>query len=259
MALAAASQSMAVDQSRRSEAPASVSRSSTGDDTRLSFAGFSWHVKSGYGGPGPNYWSSSSESVWVDAQGRLHLKIRKSGSTWYCAEVWRDTISRCGKQRFYVIGAIDALDPNAVLGLFVYRDDSREIDIEFSRWGNPSGANGWYVVQPGATPGNAHSFTFALTGTHTTHYFDWQSSWISFKSIHGHYEEPPSGDYLIQSWLHTGGDIPDDGDDLRVHINLWLYQGAAPISGQPIEVVIADAEDTDVEAGSWGAIKALYR
>ena len=46
----------------------------------ISFAGRKWTVKTGTGAPGPNYWSDSSSSVWVDSSG-LHLKIRKVGST----------------------------------------------------------------------------------------------------------------------------------------------------------------------------------
>jgi hypothetical protein len=32
----------------------------------ITFAGRSWEVKSGTGGPGPNNWSDSASSVWVD-------------------------------------------------------------------------------------------------------------------------------------------------------------------------------------------------
>ncbi|UCG15976.1 MAG: hypothetical protein JSV19_11850 [Phycisphaerales bacterium] len=42
----------------------------------IDFAGLTWTVRSGYGGPGPNNWSDSTDSVWGDVQGRPHLKIR---------------------------------------------------------------------------------------------------------------------------------------------------------------------------------------
>src|ERR1051326_1364361 len=53
------------------------------------FSGFNWSVKTSQGkvGPGPNYFSDSTNNVWVDAQGRLHLKITNSKGKWFCAEV----------------------------------------------------------------------------------------------------------------------------------------------------------------------------
>ena len=35
--------------------------------TTIQFAGINWNIRSGTGGPGPNNWSNSSNSVWVDA------------------------------------------------------------------------------------------------------------------------------------------------------------------------------------------------
>src|SRR5436305_806293 len=55
----------------------------------ISFSGYTWAVKASTGrvGPGPNYFSDSTNNVWVDTQGRLHLKITKVGGRWNCAEV----------------------------------------------------------------------------------------------------------------------------------------------------------------------------
>ena len=51
--------------------------------------GETWMVKRSTGrvGPGPNYFSDSTNNVWVDGSNRLHLKITKSGNKWQCAEV----------------------------------------------------------------------------------------------------------------------------------------------------------------------------
>ena len=46
----------------------------------ISFAGHDWTVKDageGKVGPGPNYFSNSAETVWFDADGRLHLRIER--------------------------------------------------------------------------------------------------------------------------------------------------------------------------------------
>ncbi len=162
----------------------------------IHFAGLDWVVKSGYGDPGQNHWSDSIDSVWVDTQGRLHLRIRKIGRTWYSAEVYSLAPTSYGTHRFYVISPLDSLNENVVLGMFLYRSRYKEIDIEFSKWGNPSKYyNGQYVVQPGDIAGNVNRFHVTLNGTYTTHYIRWYPTYIQFRSIHGHYPEPPSSDF----------------------------------------------------------------
>lgn len=60
------------------------------DARSIDFAGRKWIVKSGYGGPGPNNWSDSEQSVWIDENEWLHLKIREVDGTWYCSEVYTE-------------------------------------------------------------------------------------------------------------------------------------------------------------------------
>jgi hypothetical protein len=218
-------------------------KQSSADTRTIDFAGYKWDIKSGYGGPGPNYWSDSEDNVWVDSEGRLHLKITNRSGSWYCSEVCTQHFTQYGKHRFYVIHRLDELDKNVVLGLFLYKDDETEIDIEFARWGveNP-GYNAQYVVQPWYKKGNMERFLMQLGGTYTTHYLDWQSSEIEFKSIHGHSEEPPDDNYLIHEWAYTGDDIPAEEEDLRAHINIWLQGGNPPSDGQEVEIIIKDAD-----------------
>ncbi len=59
-----------------------------GDEFPLG-SNFKWEAIDAYDGPGPNYFSSSIENVWLDEQDRLHLKIVYNGFTdrWECASV----------------------------------------------------------------------------------------------------------------------------------------------------------------------------
>lgn len=77
------------------------------DDKTVIFAGLTWNVKSGIGGPGPNNWSGSSNSVWVDSEGQLHLKIRKIGSIWYCSELSSLQSLSYGEYRFYIASNLE--------------------------------------------------------------------------------------------------------------------------------------------------------
>ncbi len=209
----------------------------------IHFAGVDWQVKDGGPwGPGPNFWSGSENSVWVDDAGRLHLKIRKDNGRWYCAEVNTTEYTSYGEHRFLVEGMIDRMDKNLVLGLFIYASDTQEIDVEYSKWGVEGKTDvGSFTVQPYTTPGNQHSFESPLDSAKTTHFFNWQPGYVSFGSMHGHYYgAPPSSKYYIEQWVYTGADIPDETGHLHTHLNLWLLNGQAPTDLSVVEVVISD-------------------
>ena len=216
----------------------------------IQFAGYDWDVKSGYSGPGANYWSDSEESVRVDENGRLRLKIRKIGDHWYCSEVVTRGNAKFGMHRFYVGSRLDNFDPNVVFAMFLYKDDTHEIDMEFSKWGETAPPyNSQYVVQPYDNIGNMHAFQTTLEGAYTTHSINWQGSFITFKSIHGHYDEPPAPNYLIQEWTYNGADNFHEDIEAKVRINLWLKDGLGPIDESEVEVIIHDAE-LEIDDGS---------
>jgi uncharacterized repeat protein (TIGR01451 family) len=214
----------------------------------IQFAGRNWTVRSAEGDPGGNHWSASEDSVWVDDSGMLHLKLREVNGTWYCAEVVSEEPTQYGMHRFYVItkdteAQLDDINENVVVGLFLYKDDEHEIDIEFARWGQQNSQdNTQYVVQPFDAPGNLERFQMQLGGTYTTHYINWGPSQIDFKSIHGHHPEPPNPDYLINEWSYDGSYIPQEEDNLHIHINLWLYDHQPPTDQKEVEIIIADVD-----------------
>src|SRR5437868_5795598 len=61
--------------------PALVRPSPAATPKTIQFANYTWQVRSGSGGPGPNHWADTN--VWVDSDGFLHLKITNVGGTWY--------------------------------------------------------------------------------------------------------------------------------------------------------------------------------
>ena len=209
----------------------------------IDFAGVSWNVRTGGpAGPGPNYWSDSSDNVWVDEQGRLHLKIVRKANVWYCSEVYTTEFTTYGEHRFLIEGRIDRMDKQIVLGLFAYAADDAEVDIEFSKWGDRLNARvGGFTIQPYNIAGNNFKFDSKLTGTKSTHYFNWQADSVQFGSMQGHYYgEPADPNEYIQQWTHKSSYIPDTSRNLRLHINFWLYQGQAPTDLSMLEVIIAD-------------------
>jgi hypothetical protein len=214
----------------------SASAAQAGDRT-IRFADLTWDVRSGGGGPGPNSWSDGEESVRVDDQGRLHLKIRKVGNSWQCAEVTAQGSFGYGDYLFQVESDVEAYDPNVVVGLFTYLDDSHEIDIEFARWSVPDAPPAQYTVQPGSRPGNSDAFRPGLKGKPSTHRFLWRERSVLFQSYRGIADGIPPKSALIHEWRCTSRDIPKAGKE-RVHINFWLADGKPPTDAKEVELIV---------------------
>ncbi|MBZ0310169.1 MAG: DUF11 domain-containing protein [Anaerolineae bacterium] len=201
------------------------------------FANQSWYVKAGTNmGPANNNWSDSSESVWVDAQGRLHLKIRKIGDTWWCAEVFTMMTYGYGTYQFFVDSDLNAVDQNIVLGLFLYQDDQNELDVEVSRWGVPADPNAQFVIQPYYVANHRERFFLNNSGP-TVHEMVWKPDSVLFTSFQG---SSPVGSPVIHTWEHAHTDIPQQERDLRLHFNLWLLNPPQmPANEQAFEVILS--------------------
>lgn len=205
----------------------------------IQFSGLTWTVKSGVGGPGPNNWSDSTDSVWVDAQGRLHMKIRRIGSTWYCSEVITTQSFGYARYTMKMSSNTELLDPNAVVGFFTYKNDEEEIDIEFTRWGNAADVNtAQFAVQP-SVPNTSSRVRFPtnFTGPNppSTHSFTWTAESIYFQSYHGHADHLQSPADLIREHTYIGPKNPPLSN-ATLRINFWMFQGRTPT--QEMEIII---------------------
>jgi hypothetical protein len=218
---------------------------------KIDFCGYTWEVtnsESNKWAPGPNFWSNSDDNVWVDRDGKLHLRITNKNGVWHSAEVVNTQTLGHGTYRFYIEGRPDQLDPNVVFGLFTYdgqSDDApdkhyREIDIEFIKWGDPEATNLAYTVQPYTRKQNMAVINAKLYGTYSTHSFNWKPHQIDFLSVRDHH---PAARKLsiVNKWSYKGKDIPGSKNE-KVDINLWLYQGKPPINKKEIEMVITKFE-----------------
>lgn len=204
---------------------------------KIFFSGYEWEVKAGRYYPGKNDWLA--ENVWVDSEGFLHIKITYDGRQWYCGELSTVESFGYGRYQFQVIGAVDQLDPNMVLGLFVYPspenpDESNEIDIEYAKWGKPESPIGNFTVTPAET---TYHFPSSLDGNYTTHQFIWTKEEVLFQSFHGHTvkEDMEFANWLYRATAYQGKNaIPP----VRVHMNLWLFRGLPPLDGKEQEIII---------------------
>jgi hypothetical protein len=219
----------------------------------ITFSGFQWDVKpTGLAppppgpprGPGPNMWDDGNAQV--DNKGQLHLKITAGDPKWHCVELTTQQRLGFGRYQFQLIGRVDKLDRNVVLGLFKYPpadvgpDGTNEIDIEFAQWNSATTNIADYVVFPASgqrAKGDNLEFKFALNGDYTTHRFLWQPDRVMFQSLHGHRNDDAQE---FQRWLYKPNQarlIPQQ--PTPVHINLWLKDAIPPSDGAEVEIVVS--------------------
>jgi hypothetical protein len=213
-----------------------VAGAKPGYPDRVTWSGQVWSIKTSRSavGPGPNVFDKAN--VAVDASGALHLRIqRDAAGAWTSAEIIGPQSYGYGTYRFTLVSRVDALDPNAVLGLFTWSDRApyahREVDIEFARWGDAADVtNAQYVVQPYTSTNHLARFTQPAAAT-SSHEFTWRAGSITWRST-------DATGAPIATYAYAGSDVPKPGDE-RVRLNLWLFGGAAPVGGAPVEVVVS--------------------
>jgi hypothetical protein len=243
----------------------------------LDFADRAWRVKGpGYYGPGPNVFGSDANCVWVDDGGRLHLTLANRGGVWKSTEVTLTDALGYGDYVVTTVGRLDQLDPQAVLGLFLWQygpcwdegllwwNPFNEIDIEYSRWGNPNAAICQFVAQPYDYPGNLHRFnaTFGV-GEVTSHAMRWLPDRVEYRVWRGGPADE-SATTLIRTWTYAGPHIPRP-EQPRLHLNLWKLTGT-PAAAQEVVIQdftfvpeagatpVADGPDRDLAAAAAGRL-----
>ncbi|MFZ2782593.1 MAG: hypothetical protein WAZ31_11200 [Rectinemataceae bacterium] len=208
---------------------------------RMKFSGFDWVVRTSEVSEGPrdNLFGGRDVSVFAENGGSLVLKITEDEGAWKAAEVYYPHRFGYGTYLFRISTPLADLDPNVVLGLFTYSSqrayNNREIDIEFSAWGEKTDLPtlGQFVVQPYDDAGHMNSFPVtAFTGP-SSHAFTWLEDRVEFASWTGLGPRPAEGDpSLVASWTFVGAKaVPKPGNE-AVHMNLYLADGNSPPAGK---------------------------
>ena len=213
--------------------------------TTVEFGGHTWRVKGpGIYGPGVNRFCNHTGCVWVDAQDALHLTLQNLGGAWYSTEVVLEEALGYGDYIVTTGGRLDLLDPQVVLGIFLWQygpcwnnsytwwNAFNEVDIEYSRWGNPARDLAQFVAQPFDYPGNISRFDKTFSeGEIVSHAMRWLSDRVEYRVWRGGPNDE-SPENMVHSWTYTGPHIPRP-EQPRMHLNLWLIEGA-PASNQEV-------------------------
>jgi hypothetical protein len=206
----------------------------------LQFAGYEWKVRdtpSERGG-----WTNRYDpaNAWTDEAGALHLRIAPTDEGWTSAEVILTRSLGYGTYSF-VVRDVSHLAPAVVMGLFTWDDMAgdqrfREMDVEISRWGDPSNVNAQYVVQPYYVPANVSRFQ-APAGR-LTHSLRWEVGRASLRTVRG--AAVPGSQRRVAEHVFTSG-VPLPGSE-TVRINLYVFGNAPLTLPLPTEVVVESFE-----------------
>ena len=212
----------------------------------IEFSGYTWTITDSYGkhtGPGTNYFSGSKENVYVDPNGKLHLRLTMRNDKWYCPEVRMLNNLGYGSYIFHIDSLENPLDKDIVVGLFMYdREDSinfhKEVDIEFSQWGKDNSLNSQYVMQPKEDEAYRFNTDFTKNSKHT---IEIRKKKIVFKSA---YESEDNKGCFQKNYSHHK--IKPNKEYMsineRVSINVWLYKMSEPSNLKEFEIVISKFE-----------------
>jgi len=204
-------------------------------EREILFAGQPWGVKASTVrvGPGACIFSDSADSVAVDTQGSLHLRITNTAGNWSCAEIYSRAAVGFGVYR-WTIAAMPNLDPSSVFGSFTWADaqsEPRELDFE-AGFNTGDGTNAQFVVQPYSQAGNLQRIALPVSGPITIKMI-WMPAQVSFQAFAG----PDEGGAVVAEWNYTGIAPPADQPYENFRFNLWL-NGGPPSSGNTQEIVV---------------------
>jgi hypothetical protein len=229
----------------------------------LSFSGYTWGIKvtgnspGDQFDPGPNFWSNNTSVVNVGSDG-LHLKTTQIDGLWQCGEVFLTKSLGYGTYTVQASSRLNYLDQNTVAApLFIYAAPNQELDNEYSGVGGLVSYpyNAQFVTQPVTVPGNIVRYAQPSLVQFTSQ-IQWSAAQVTFSAWNGWSSAPAAGS-IISQWIYQGSSIPPAGQE-RVHINLWLLNGKAPVNGFGDEVIINSFTFQGEHAKLWGGLEQVF-
>jgi hypothetical protein len=201
----------------------------------LEFSGYEWRLRQTPGNTGGSTDFYDPANAWTDRDGFLHLRIAGKPDKWTGAEATLTRSLGYGSYRF-VVRDVSHLDPADVLAFSTWDDSgpTREMDIEISRWGEPTSRNAQFVIQPYHVPANTVRF-MAAKGTSTFN-LQWEPGRASFKNWRGSHDDPVP----VAAHVFTSG-VPLPGDEM-MRINFYVFQNKKYPLQHGTEVIIEKFE-----------------
>lgn len=205
----------------------------------LQFSGYEWRIRNAPSDRGGlnNY---DASNAWTDSNGALHLRIARASGQWTCAEVSLTRSLGYGTYLF-VVRDTGSLEPAAVFSIFTWDyagadPNHREMDIELTKWGDPTIKNAQYVLQPFYIPEDTSRFS--VPSGVLTHSFRWEPGSVSFKTVRGSH---PTGKVLPVAEHEFTSGVPTHATE-SVRMNLYVFRKAKEPLQNENEVVVEKFE-----------------
>jgi hypothetical protein len=207
----------------------------------LQFSGYDWKVRtiaSDRGGLNNLY---EPDNAWTDANGALHLRIKRSGDKWSCVQM--DLPRSLGYGTYIMtVRDVSRMEPAAVLSMNTFDDwggdqHYREMDVEMSRWGDAANKNNaQFGVQPFYVPDNVAAFV-APAGPLSSS-MHWESGRVSFKTVRG--LSMTAGAPVVSEHVFTKG-VPTPGQETLQLLFYVIASDKSPMQ-KDSEVVVEKFE-----------------
>jgi hypothetical protein len=202
----------------------------------IDWAGYRWSIQNNYESGTLVY----DASVWVDTQGRLHLKYTNQTPTGRWTEVLMVTPSAGDGKEYWGYGdyiwriedsSLDFIDPRMNFALWLFDNTVppgyNEMDFEMIHW-NPNGPNGSTTVHNGGTLQNYFPF-YDTTSTLT---IQWHPDRVQFIAES---EEDGRMVWGTSEPLHLA-----TPSETQLWMGLMMWKKTVPSDGKPVEVIIKD-------------------
>ncbi|WP_150133239.1 hypothetical protein [Acidisarcina polymorpha] len=203
-------------------------------ETTLRFSGLQWKVRTVPGDRASKTNEYSSDNVFVDDAGTLHMRLIRNSHGWVCSEV--NSIRSFGYGTYtFNISDVAQLEPAVMFSAFTYFDrpldgDHRELAIRLTRRGVASNTNAEFSIQPSFVPANFYHFNVPPGPLQLN--MKWRADQGEFTISR---DQIPLKQPL-ESWpFNTGMPIPND---THVFINLCNYGYAPSPPTHDAEVVV---------------------
>src|SRR5271165_1075711 len=200
----------------------------------LLFGGYEWMIRQIPASPAGTQNDYDPANAWADENGHLHLRISGRSGHWSSAEVHLTRSLGYGSYRF-TVRDLAHLEPSAVFAMVTADPNvvSGEMDIEISKWGELTGRNGQFVIQPYYVPANTVQFQVPA-GT-ATFLLRWSAGRATFQSFSGE-----NANTLLREHVFTSG-VPSPATE-SVRMNLYVFGDTRNPLRQGTEVVVDSFE-----------------
>jgi hypothetical protein len=222
--------------------------------TQLRFSGIDWSVSTTaepFPGAARGFaWSECNVKLDTLADGRemLTLRLRKEPPGWRGAQIESEGTYQFGTFAANTESSLRPMlvdSPSAVLGFFTYLGPAytNEIDMEFTRWGNPGIPPMHYTVWPnvraGVTPRPQSTFSSGTDSEFVRparHRFTWTDHSVTFESSAGAKSAPVGRPFTVNT------SVP--AKPMHIMLNLWVERQANMGTATAYEVKITSVTRT---------------